>query len=92
MTTLAITYDLNAPGKDYGPLIRRIAALPNAFRYQKSAWLMRGNWSALRVRDHLLPLIDGNDELMVLEVADAAWFAAVAKNASLQLALMPLAA
>ena len=92
MTTLAITYDLNAPGKDYGPLLRRIAALPNAFRYQKSAWLVRGNWSATAVRDHLLPMIDGNDEVMVLEVTTAAWKAAVVKQASIQLAFLRMAA
>ena len=92
MTTLAITYDLNSPGKDYGPLLRRISALSNAFRYQKSCWLVRGNWKAAAVRDHLVPMIDGNDELMVFEVTDAAWKAAVVKHASIQLALMPMAA
>ena len=41
-----------------------------------STWLIKTNRSAVQVRDELKPLIDSNDELLVIEVTSdsAAWF------------------
>ena len=69
MKFYAICYDLKSPGKDYGQLHEAIKVLGNAWwHYLDSTWLIRTNMSASQIRDRLRPMIDANDNLLVIEV------------------------
>jgi len=74
MRKFSITYDLRTPGKDYPNLIEAIKRL-GGIRPTASQWLVRGDWTATAVRDHLRQHIDLNDVMVVTELgADwASW-------------------
>lgn len=68
MATLLVGYDLNAPNKDYGPLIDAIKALGAWWHHLDSTWLVVCSSSAADVRDMLKAYIDSDDELLVIDV------------------------
>lgn len=75
MNTILIGYDLNKAGQDYAELIKSIKAYGTWWHHLDSTWLIRTESSAKEVRDALKPLIDTNDELLVINVTGraAAW-------------------
>lgn len=72
MATLMIGYDLNKPGKDYGPLVEAIKALGAWWHHLDSTWLVKCEKTATDVRDALRTQLDSNDELLVLDVTGRA--------------------
>lgn len=68
MATLCVSYDLNAPGKNYARLIEAIKSYDNWWHYLDSTWLIITSQSPSAVRDHLSQFIDANDELLVFNV------------------------
>jgi hypothetical protein len=72
---LLVGYDLNKPGKHYEPLWEKLKSYDNWWHHLDSTWLVKANLSAVRLRDALLPLVDDNDELLVVDVTGdaAAW-------------------
>lgn len=78
MASILIGYDLNRKGQDYTTLIDKIKALANGSWWHclDSTWIIKCNLTAVQVRDALLPVVDVNDELLVMDVtADAAaWY------------------
>lgn len=78
MKTFLIGYDLNKSGQDYADLIKEIKALANGYwHHLDSTWLIRvaDTQTVAAVRDVLKKHIDGNDELLVIDVTgrSAAW-------------------
>jgi len=75
MNTLMIGYDLNKAGKDYAELIAAIKTMPLWWHHLDSTWLVRTDLSAADLRDKLGSHIDGDDELLVINVTGdaAAW-------------------
>lgn len=71
---LFISYDLNSPGQDYTTLIKKIQSLGSWAKVQKSHWYVRSNHSATEARELILPTIDNNDSLIVIEANEAAWY------------------
>lgn len=67
MSVYIVTYDLNAPGQDYTPLIRAIERYTHC-KALKSAYFIDTNLEASTVRDGLMTLIDGNDTLFVMNI------------------------
>lgn len=76
MRTLLVDYDLNAPGKDYSTLLAKLRNYPNWCRFLKSSWLIRTDRTPVQLRAELLPFIDVNDDLLVMDVTGdaAAWY------------------
>lgn len=66
-------YDLNRPGQEYGKLLNTLTSW-GAKRVQYSAWVLKGEYDTVQVRDTLLPLIDVNDRLLVTEMDTYAWY------------------
>jgi hypothetical protein len=62
-----ISYDLNVWGQNYPGVIAEIERM-GGVRVQMSKWWVMSHRSAAALRDHLLPLIDFNDSLMVAEL------------------------
>lgn len=74
MAIYMIGYDLNREGQDYEPLIEAIKALGTWWHHLDSTWIVETAATAVQIRDHLRPLIDDNDELLVARIsAPAAW-------------------
>lgn len=68
MRTYLIGYDLKKPGKDYTTLIAGIKQLGDWWHYLDSTWIVKTNSSASDIRDELKPLIDPNDQLLVVRL------------------------
>lgn len=76
MKTYLISYDLRQPGRNYTNLIAEIKSLSGSWCHcLESVWLIKHSGSASIIIDRLLPHIDKNDALVVIEVtSDAAWY------------------
>lgn len=65
-----ISYDLNAPGKNYQPLWDALRAI-NAVRILDSEWLTkRFNTTPIELANYCLQHMDANDGIFVTEVPD----------------------
>ena len=73
MKKYRVGYDLDKPGQDYHPLIKRLRSL-GAQRALESDWVLRSTASAVEIRDDLMRFIDSNDRLLVTALTgEAAW-------------------
>jgi hypothetical protein len=63
-----VTYDLRKPGKDYEPLLKAIRAYTHC-HCLKSAFFIETSEAPSAVRDKLTKLVDENDQLYVLNMA-----------------------
>ncbi|MGZ8845318.1 MAG: SinR family protein [Pyrinomonadaceae bacterium] len=68
MKTYLVGYDLNRPGQNYDSLIKALQAYPNWWHHLDSTWVIKTDWTAVQIRDDLLPHIDKNDELLVVRL------------------------
>jgi hypothetical protein len=75
MAVFVVSYDLNAPGQNYQPLIDALEAVPHCHPL-KSFWLVDVEQTAIEVRDALLSYMDSNDSLAVIEFTPTAQWAA----------------
>lgn len=75
MATLMVGHDLNTPGQDYGPLIEKLKSYGRWWHCLDSTWFVVASLTPTQLRDALKPLIDKNDELLVLDATGdaAAW-------------------
>jgi hypothetical protein len=67
MSVYIVTYDLNAPGQDYSPLIRAIERYTHC-KALKSAFFIDSSNTAAAIRDDLMRYIDKNDMLFVMKL------------------------
>lgn len=63
-----ITYDLNAPGKNYDDLYEKIKSLGAWAHYMDSTWFVDTNYLAEQIRDILIKVMDSNDSLFVSKI------------------------
>ncbi|MDK2824541.1 MAG: hypothetical protein PWP71_2459 [Clostridia bacterium] len=69
MAAYIVTYDLNNPGKDYNELYETIKNSCSWYcHYLDSVWVIKSNLTAQQISDKLIPVIDKNDYLLVIEV------------------------
>jgi hypothetical protein len=75
MKSYLIGYDLNKPGKDYADLFSAIKKIAGTWWHcLDSTWIIKSDSSAAAIRDALMPHIDKNDELLVVQlVGEGAW-------------------
>ena len=76
MANILIGYDLNKQGQDYAKLIAKIKVLGSDWWHcLDSTWIVKAELTAVQARDALLPFIDSNDEIFVVEISGepAAW-------------------
>jgi len=72
MKTYLIGYDLNAPGKKYVNLHKKIRSLGSWWHRLGSTWLVACELTPAKIRDALKPFLDSNDELLVVRVTKKA--------------------
>lgn len=69
-----ISYDLNAPGKNYTELYEAIKRLGGWWHHLDSTWIVTHPGSAEVIRDALKPYLDNNDKLLVVKCSgEGAW-------------------
>ena len=70
MKIFLITYDLNAPGKNYENVINAIKTASNGTwcSFWRSSFLICSNHNANEIVDQISPFLDSNDRLFVVEV------------------------
>lgn len=75
MKTYLIGYDLNKLDKDYEGLINKIKDIVSYWwHHLDSTWIVKSDLSAAEIRNLLAPLIDSNDELLVVRLSgEGAW-------------------
>ena len=67
MKLFLVSYDLDSPGQDYGPLTKELGRLGK--RITLSDWVVEvATRSAAQLRDVLRTYIDANDRLAVIEL------------------------
>ena len=74
MPRYMITCDLHPPGQNYKGLAARIKSYPKSAKLMRSTWAVVTSDSAEQIRDHLKPVLDGNDELLVGVLGRSAWY------------------
>lgn len=68
MAVHIVTYDLRAPGRDYGSLYDAIKRYPHC-HMMDSVWLIEASKDAYQVMQDLSKNIDSNDKMFVSEVS-----------------------
>ena len=75
-----VSYDLNTPGKDYSRLTNALVAL-GAIKILYSEWVLRADYNAEQIRNHLQQFVDSNDMLLVTGLTgEAAWTSLMVPN------------
>ena len=75
MNTILISYDLQAPGKDYSRLWEHLKSYRNWAKPLESMWLLRTALTAIQVRDAAVKHVDQNDKIVAVDVTgkQVAW-------------------
>lgn len=69
-----ISYDLNAPGKNYDKLYEAIKSLGGWWHHLDSVWITTHPGPAADIRNALSKHIDSNDELLIVKCSgEGAW-------------------
>lgn len=73
MSTYVISYDLCKPGRDYQRLYDYLKSYAYA-HVVESTWVISTYKTAAQVRDDIRALVDGNDQVLVIQTTNnAAW-------------------
>lgn len=74
MSTYAISYDLDAPNRDYAGVAKAIEACGKAWHCLDSTWLVVSNMDHMQIRDKVYSAMDEGDSLLVVKLTGAgAW-------------------
>lgn len=73
MATYLISYDLNAPGRDYAAVTEYLKSMPKWWHRLDSTWLVVTDLSATALRDRLKSITDQSDEILVIRVDGSSW-------------------
>ena len=69
---LHISYDLIAPDRNYDTLIAKIKELGGWSKIGYSFWYVKSTYTSSQARDYLLPVLDSNDKLYVVDATNGA--------------------
>lgn len=67
---LTASYDLFKPGQNYEVLIEQIKLLGNWAHVHESVWYVNSDCGAAQARDRLLPYLDANDSLFIVDATN----------------------
>lgn len=68
MNSILVGYDLNKSGQNYTTIIEALKSSGVWFRGLDSTWIIKTTESASQIMARLEPLIDSNDELLVIDI------------------------
>jgi hypothetical protein len=75
MSTILISYDLRAPGRDYATLWDHLKAYGSWAKPLESVWLIQTDFTPAQVRDAAKIHVDQNDKILVVDITnkESAW-------------------
>lgn len=74
MKSYLVACELNRPGKSYPEVSRAFETFARIWHHLESVWIVKTDWTAREVRNHLKPHIDSSDKLLVVELTgEGAW-------------------
>jgi len=84
MAAILVTYDLNRPGQNYETLIKTLKNLGSEWwHYMESTWVLGGyGLTTSKITEALLPHIDSNDRLLVVDITSDSWSGWLPREAS----------
>lgn len=68
MEIYCISYDLGKPKRDYENLFSFLESFKDNFHALESVWFVRTGLSAKEIKSQISNLIDGDDQVFVIEV------------------------
>ena len=72
MNTYFVTYTLDDQSS-YPALSKLLTRFPNWVKLFARTWIIKSSLSSKRVRDKLIDAIDGNGQIVVINITDSAW-------------------
>jgi hypothetical protein len=69
VATILVAYDLNSPGQKYDKLIAALKEYGTWMHHLDSTWLIRTESTTQEVHSNLRQHLDGDDELLVVNVS-----------------------
>lgn len=74
MSAVLIAYDLHKLGQRYKALRELvIRTFPGSWNCLESTFIVNTNWTPVQIRDLLQPVLDANDELLVVSLVAHGW-------------------
>jgi len=73
LSTFLVGYDLHRPGQNYEELIEFLKSQGTWWHALDSTWIVVTDHSASGLRDEIKRLIDGNDDVLVVDVKGDSW-------------------
>ena len=74
---LFVSYDLDAPGKNYPKIKKAIESLGQAVKVHKSLYYVKSNYRAKDAEEIVWAAADGNDRVLVIDAKHAFWHQAM---------------
>lgn len=84
MSLLLVTYDLQAPGRNYDDVYTQLKSYDNWWHHIESVWIVVTDKTPSQVRDDLMARADRNDKILVVDISNrpAAWTGIVEKGST----------
>lgn len=83
MTSYLVSYDLNAPGKNYDNLIEYLKSESNWWHHLGSTWVVVTDLTAAQLRNGIAQHTDSNDKVLVMKSSGVgAWSGFSAKGST----------
>lgn len=73
MNTLLVGYDLHKPRQEYEALWDALREMGTWWHHLDSTWIVRTELTPVQLRTQLRQLIDGDDEVLVIDVSGRSW-------------------
>ncbi|WP_454560824.1 hypothetical protein [Mycobacterium haemophilum] len=70
MSALLITYDLNKPGQNYGPLYEKIKGLGTWWHYLDSTWVVDTYLTPTEANERLRTALDDSDSVLIVNITN----------------------
>lgn len=73
MNTLLVGYDLHKPRQEYEAVWDVLRAMGTWWHHLDSTWIVRTELTPVQLRTQLRQLVDGDDEILVIDVSGRSW-------------------
>lgn len=87
MANFVVTYDLNGPHPSHKEMDDHLSALGTEFlrgRLLETVWYVAGPANTLQLKEYILQILSPNDQLLVVEAANATWKNLLVKDVEFQ--------
>lgn len=73
MNTYLISYDLQAPGRNYQPVYDYMATFTDSMKPLQTVYLVKTSRTATEIGNALSSIVDSNDKVLVIAISTSDW-------------------